>query len=155
MCRFASRTVGIGSRAMKDSRNVRHRRKKPLEWGSALPQEAVEHFMGGGCDVFAVALHQEYGFQPVAVRGYYRTRDGKIRYETPHVAAMTPSGDVVDASGIMSPADILSVNWYFEHKVFDVRLVPISVHEAATTFGPALSAERVKDAREMARMLLE
>jgi hypothetical protein len=121
----------------------------------ALSREAVEHYMGGGCDAFAVALHREYGLQPVAVRGYYYAPDGSVQFETPHVAAMMPAGDVVDAAGVRSPSAMLDADWPFEHAVFDVRLEPISAQEAATTFGRRPSQAEIKRARKMARRIFE
>jgi hypothetical protein len=124
----------------------------------SLPPDAVEHYMRDDADVFALALHHELGFQPVAVRGYFRTDDGQMERETAHVAAALPDGRVVDASGVMHPEEMLDVvGWYFfsERYVEELRIEPISVEEAANTFGPPPSYAEVADAREYVRLMFD
>jgi hypothetical protein len=104
--------------------------------------------------VFAVALHEEYGFVPVAVVGYFYDRRGRIDSETAHVAGGMPDGRVADASGAMTPEEMLNLRWAFDNDVFSVDIEPISVEEATETFGPPPSRAEVRTAREYARLLL-
>lgn len=110
-----------------------------------------QSYVEGGCDVFAVALHDELGYQPVAVRGYYRDSKGREQYETPHVAAQRPDGALVDALGVTSKDEMTSRSWYWTHDIERVDVVKVSRRQAGTSMTSMPGAGAIRHARSLIR----
>lgn len=115
------------------------------------PTTSQAAYQEGLCDVFAVALHDELGYQPVAVRAYFKSRTGKVSYETPHVAARLPDGRLVDSLGITTANEMASRRWYFSHDIIGVGIVDVSRSQAGKSMGHAPSAAEVHKARQVIR----
>jgi len=85
--------------------------------------------------------------------GYFYDHRGRLDSETAHVAGGMPDGRVADASGAVTPEEMLGMRWSFDNDVFNVDIEPIPVEEAAETFGPRPSRAEIETARRYARLL--